>query len=597
MLGSLLLSCLFAQAPAATTTSSQDVARVAVTPADAAEQIDAIIAATLADEGIDPAPIADDDTLLRRLSLDLAGTLPDAADAARFGLDDSPQRVGRVVASLLDDPGYGEKWARYWAATIFSRQTNTRPTLEQRRGLTNWLATELNAGTTWDAIASDLLTATGETVAEPRTAFIFAHAGEVEEFTGEVSRVFMGIQMSCAQCHDHPFDRWTRDEFHELAAFFPRVQIRPSRDGVRLSFTVQSLVRGRERPTPDQLFAFADRNRDDLLDEQELMTGRLRQVGGYLLRRADANNDKKISREEVANAPNPMQTGQGAMEHRMSNLIDPTEEGEIKQPRLFTTGAGLPPNASDLERRFAAAAFITSTENVWFARSVVNRYWAELMGEGFYVPVDDLGPDRQPALPEVVDLLSEGFVASGYDLRWLLATITQTEAYRREGRADAVETGLAGAEGQVPTRLRGDQVFDALASALAINEDELARRRQSPRAPTEREYVGELFGGDPSVATRDEAATISQALFLMNTEAIESLIDGDRRTVVGEVLQRHRSNADALEELYFRTLGRAPDAEEQQQMLRYIRRARSRTEGFEDVTWSLLNSAEFLSRK
>ena len=563
-------------------------------PAQTAAEIDLLIEFALEEEGVTPSEPSDEVTFLRRLSLDLAGQIPDSVDVAAYAIDPSADREGRAIDRLLTAESYGDRWARYWGAAIFSRATSTRPLKQNRRMFESWLADELNAGTGWDVVMTELLTAEGSTQEVPQTAFFMAHAGEPEEVAGEASRLLMGIQISCAQCHDHPFDRWKREEFHEFAAFFPRVQMRPRRDSGPVYFEVMSHSGAtRQRPEPRQVFAFADRDRNGILDAQELQQPRLRQVARYLLRVADTNQDGQLSLEEVETAPPvPINTGQGAPEHLMPDLADPEAAGAAMSPRLMTTGAALPTGTSDLERRFAVSAFLSDRENVWFARSVVNRYWNELLGEGFYVPIDDLGPDREPALPEVVDLLAEGFVESGYDLRWLLETIVRTEAYRRQPSVEHRDLGLAGAAGPIPSRLRGDQIFDTLATSL----DFTPAPSRGPRGQTEREYVGELFGPDVSVSQNEQSLGIPQALFLMNADGLETLLSTRGRTRVAAIAREAASERDAVDELFRTFLGRSPSDPERATMVSYLVRSSSRSEAIEDIAWALINSAEFLTK-
>ena len=589
-------SILAALAPLALTWPLTSLAVAAdstpLSPSEAAAKIDRLVDAELDVLDVTPAKRVDEDVLLRRLGLDLAGQVPSSTQAALFALDRSPSRLDRAIDELLASESYGDRWARYWAAAIFTRSTNPRPVVGYKRNLETWLADELNAGTGWDAIVTELLSAIGDAETTPQTALLMAHAGQPEEVAGEVSRLFMGVQISCAQCHDHPFDRWTMREFHEFAAFFPRVQLRPRRDNGPILFTVQSFTGRSQRPDPAQFFAFADRNRDGYVSQDEA-NGQIRQAFRYLVRVGDRDDDGRLTLDEIKNAPlPPMQTGQGAAEHRMPNLSDPTDLGEVMDPTLFGTGDGIAAGTTDLERRLAAAAFVTSPENVWFARAVVNRYWNELVGEGFYVPVDDLGPDREPALPGVVDVLADGFVASGYDLRWLLGTIARTESYARGVSPDNADLAIAAAAGAAPTRLRGDQLFDRLGNVLGIEE----RDARSRRTTTEREFVADLFGADPSTSKTDLTAGIPQALFLMNAEGLEKLIDTRGRNEIAAVVREAENMTEAVERLYDHILGRLPTDAERRLLRQHLKAEANSETAIEDIAWALLNSAEFLSR-
>ena len=97
----------------------------------------------------------------------------------------------------------------------------------------SWMTESLKANDGWDDIARAMITASGDVRENGDTAIIFVQEGSPEDIAGEVSRIFLGIQMQCANCHDHPWDRWKRDEFHELAAFFPRISLRPVREEMR----------------------------------------------------------------------------------------------------------------------------------------------------------------------------------------------------------------------------------------------------------------------------------------------------------------------------------------------------------------------------
>ncbi len=168
-----------------------------------------------------------------------------------------------------------------------------------------------------------------------------AHLGNPEEVTAEVSRIFLGIQIQCAQCHDHRTDRWKREQFHELTAFFPRLAVKRSNNGDQRAFRVQG---------------------DD-------------KAGG---KRAPGAADNVT------------------LEHHMPDLNDPQAEGKLMQPVFFATGQKLELGMSDAERRATLAKWLTAPEDVYFSQAFVNRLWAELVGRGFAEPVDDMGPDHKP---------------------------------------------------------------------------------------------------------------------------------------------------------------------------------------------------------
>ena len=139
------------------------------------------------------------------------------------------------------------------------------------------------------------------------------------------------------------------------------------------------------------------------------------------------------------------------------------------KPVFFVTGQTLPVGTPDVERREAIAQWITGHGDRWFAKAFVNRMWAELVGHGFYEPVDDIGPDRSCAAPHTLDYLAEHFANNQYDIKWLFRVILATEAYQRESRS-RFESEQAPFAASCPQRLRGDQLFNSLTEVLGIGE-------------------------------------------------------------------------------------------------------------------------------
>ena len=165
------------------------------------------------------APPVDDQTFLRRASLDLIGRRPTPKELTSFADDKDPDKRNQMVARLMDDLSYGRNWGRYWRDVILYRRTDQRVRVTAKE-LGDFVMRKLNSNAPWDQVAREFITATGNVRENGNTALIMAQSGEPEETVAEISRIFMGIQIQCAQCHDHPYDRWTRRQFHELAAFF-----------------------------------------------------------------------------------------------------------------------------------------------------------------------------------------------------------------------------------------------------------------------------------------------------------------------------------------------------------------------------------------
>lgn len=520
----------------------------AVPPEEVARQVDALLTSELsAGSATAQGGRSSDELFLRRLALDLVGELPLPEELTSFVLDPSPDKRAQAVERYLGDRRMGLHWGRYWRDVILSRRTDERA-LISAVGVTEYLAETFNAGAQWDEVARAFLTARGNLAESGETALIAAQWGEAADLAAEASRIFLGIQIQCAQCHDHPTDRWKRVQFHELAAFFPRVEIRPLRaEGKRLGFEVISFDQPPRRP----------------------------------MRR-----DKKV-------------------EHYMPDLDDPQAPGTLMQPVLFVTGQKLETGTTDLERRGLLADGLASRKNHWFSRAYVNRIWSELTGRGFYEPVDDLGPDRTCLAPKTLQRLSDEFERNRFDVKWLFRTIALTEAYQR-----TTPLGLTVAKpGQESSnlsdcchqRLRSDQVYNRLARLLELPDGPLGQDRKGKLNPrvlerTPRLLFYSVFGYDPSTPADELAGSIPQALLLMNAPQLARSMRATGDTPLARMLAENPNDADAVTELYLQCLGREPRPAEREACLTHLGQAHTRAEAFEDLLWALVNSTEFLYR-
>lgn len=222
--------------------------------AELAALIDEYVENRLKAERVPPAEPADDAEFLRRVYLDLHGVVPTAEQAAHFLADTRPDRRARLVDALLAGPRYGEHLADVWQGYLVSPLADDRPVRADQ--LRKWLAGRFNT-TTWDRLATELLTATGRIEENPAVIYLIESrfprtAPDLADLT---SRYFLGVRLSCAQCHDHPFVAWKQQDFWGMAAFFTQVQTpgKPklvNKVGVKdnLDLTLDSL---KEDGTPD----------------------------------------------------------------------------------------------------------------------------------------------------------------------------------------------------------------------------------------------------------------------------------------------------------------------------------------------------------
>jgi len=579
---------------------------------EVAGELDALLEENLKKAGVELAPAASDEDFLRRVSFDLTGIAPSPEEVTLFSIDPDPNKRALLVDRLLRSDVYGENWARYWRDVLYSRAVEQRARLGQQ-AFEKWIAGQLVENHSWADITTRLITATGDVSTEGATALLYAQRAEPDEVAAEVSRVFLGIQLQCANCHDHPSDKWKRDQFHALAAFFPRLLVKPV-PGEKRSFAIASFTPDRRTGDPRADFARMLSQADDLVARLDrdadggISAAEAKKAPGPFLNRlfeqGDADKNGLLTAEEIRKIPPPpLRGGRGTAEYFMPDLQNPQSVGTQFHPTFFLNGKSPGEGQSDLERRQALAQYIVDPQNEAFSQAFVNRMWAQLLGEGFVMPVDDMGPERSARHPEVLATLSRQFTASGYDIRWLLQTIVATRAYQREIRPkSAVENPPAFASA-LATRLRADQLYSAITRVLGVEDlgNAPGRPRQQGLARygdnSPRGQFHQLFGFDPSTPPDEQLGNLPQALFLMNSTAVHSLIAGKGATRLSGILARHSDNNDALRELYLHVLSREPSDRELEICREYIGEVKDRNDSFEDILWSLVNSTEFQTRR
>jgi hypothetical protein len=501
-------------------------------------EIDRLVAAELAKAKIAPAPRTTDEQFIRRVYLDLTGRLPMPADVTEFLADKANDKRARLIDRLLESEDYSRHWAQYWRTVITSRTTDFRANVFAR-SFEAWLTAQLQANKSWAAVAHDMITGSGtlrfdDPEKDGQAYFMLSRLGAdaITERTAETSRIFLGIQIQCAQCHDHPSDVWQRKQFHELAAYFARLRERPVRDGMRMiGFQTVSTFFG---------------------------------------------------------------------EHQMPGKDDP-KKGTVMEPR-FLDGKGPGAGLSDAKRREALAAAITSKENPWFAAAFVNRMWGELMGQAFYQPIDDLGPQKEAIMPDVVGRLAGAFRGSDYDVKLLLRELMNSETYQRQIRpGESADDHLLFAASN-PVRMNADSLWQTLVGTLGRLEPGPRMGGPGAGAPFARlqTFEGNFkaeFGYDPSTRPAEVEGSVSQALMLMNNPLLNARIQATGTNLLGRILSSYTQDDEALRVVYLRALARRPTDRELERCRQHISRTGNRAEAFEDILWALINSTEYQTKR
>jgi len=497
------------------------------------EQLDQVYLETAQLSPSDLDDVIDDEQFLRRVSLDLIGRQPTPDELSAFLADSSPAKRPAAVEQLLSSSEFGSNWAAYWSDVIGYRVPPPELTFLDYTLFEEWLAMRINQNAPWDDTVRRILTASGKVKDHPEATFIGFHEADTTRLASETARVFLGLQIGCAQCHDHPFDEWQRAQFHELAAYFVRASAK---------------------------MPWNDSGEIEVKDK-------------------------------------------GKGEYEMPNVADPTRKGTMMVP-AFLTGQKFETGKSDLERRTELAGMIANSQNPWFAKSYVNRVWARLMGRGFYEPVDDIGAGNEPQLRQVHQPLTAQFIASGFDAKSLFRIIVNSRAYQQRlpGSPSAEDNPYAAGR---TTKLRGDEVFQSLVTAIDLPNVTPPRMaptkeiRFPPPPKSTKDIVSEVFGFDPSQRPEDISRTLNQAMLLMNNEQLQAQINArpDSGTALSKLLTAETDDSRAVTRLFQLVLARQPSETESRISLEHVSSLQDRGAAFEDLLWSLINSAEFTTKR
>lgn len=188
--------------------------------------VDTAVFANLKELGIPPSPVCDDSTFLRRVTLDIAGRLPTDEEAKAFLANKSADKRNQWIDELLRSPDYADFFAGKWTAVLKNRRDDASD-MVSNFAFHAWVRDSLLANKPYDQFVRELLAATGTVIDNPPVAW-YKRVKEPKDQIEDVAQLFLGVRMQCAQCHHHPFERWSQDDYYSLAAFFGQVGRKPS---------------------------------------------------------------------------------------------------------------------------------------------------------------------------------------------------------------------------------------------------------------------------------------------------------------------------------------------------------------------------------
>lgn len=476
-------------------------------------EIDKLVAAKWERMKVQPSELCSDEEFVRRVHLDLTG-LPPSSDRVRsFLADDRPTRAKRdaLVDELLKTPEYTDHWTNKWSDML---QVNSKFLGDEGAKLfREWIRKEVEANTPYDQFAYKIITASGSNKENPAASY-YKILREPAELVENTTHLFLATRFNCNKCHDHPFERWTQDQYYETAAYFAQVGL--ARDA---------------KNAPSQ------------------------NLGGTAVEGA------KPLYEVVADKP------EGEVKHdRTGQVTAPEFPYETPLAKVAFTQPDKP------TRREQFAAWVVSPDNPYFAASYANRVWGYLLGTGVIEPLDDIRAGNPPTNPQLLDYLSAQFVKSGFDVRALTAEICKSRTYQlsiaaNDWNADD-EINFSRAKAR---RLPAEVLYDAVHFVTGAVPDipgagRGVRASQLPDAKLDLKSgflanLGRPVRESACECERSSELQMSAIMAFLSGPAIADAI-GAKENGLARLVATSPDDRKLVEEIYYRTLARAPSAAE-----------------------------------
>lgn len=477
-----------------------------------------------AEQGVEPAELADDLTVYRRLTLALFGRIPSLEEVTAFRSDRRSDRLERWLSRMLQDRDYGD----YFGNRLVRMLTGIEEGLVfvfRRDRMNQWMSDSLIDDKPWSQITEECIAADGLWTSRPAANFLTAAWVDGEGFdlnalAGKTVRSFLGQRIDCAQCHDHFFAEWTQVDFEGLAAFYGQTQL-----------TFSGVV---DRPKVDGYAA------------------EYRIVDAGMIEDMEAAEEGAEPVGRVVNATVPF------------------------HPEWMSTKGS---------RRQQLASWVTHTSNRRFERAIANRTWGLMFGRAWYDPVDDLpDPPEDGEQLDLLDILGQEYRRHDESLQSLIQVIALSDAFRLKSEVPDVEEGMYGrmdtAWARFPlVRLRPEQMIGAMFQAGRVKTIDQQSNvfQRFARFFNENDFLKE-YGDETEDELIQQSATIPQALLRMNGSFTRDLTKVGLFSAVGQLVDFSSDDTTLVQNCFLACLTRLPDAQEREWFVRQLQERQKQTE-------------------
>jgi Protein of unknown function (DUF1553)/Protein of unknown function (DUF1549)/Bacterial Ig-like domain (group 2) len=488
---------------------------------------------------IPPSPPASDAEFIRRAYLDAAGVLPNPSEVEMFLKDTSPDKRNQLIDALIKRPEFVDYWTYKWSDLLLVSSNHLSN--EEMWSYYKWIREGVESNKPWNDFATQIITASGNTLKNGAANYWVIHRDPLDT-SENMAQAFLGINISCAHCHNHPLAKWTQKDYYGMANLFARVRLKTF-------------------------------------------------------------------------APSGFRPGVGPLFNDVTVYSAPT--GEFMDDRLMIPLPPKPLDAAALsseipgDTRQYFAKWLTSSENPFFARNIVNRIWRNFMGRGLIEPVDDLRDTNPATNDELLNALVKDFVAHGYDVDYLIRTVMRSATYQTSSKPlkENADDDKYGSH-FVIRRLPAEVLLDAYSQVTQVPEEfdgypKGMRGMQLPDTAV-KSYFLTAFGRPVRLQARESertsVPTITQALHIINGDTLNNKLRAPGNSV-DMLIRLGFSDEQIVNYLYLASFSRNPTDSERSELLHALDAAeREKTAGADDprrsalidMSWALLTGEEFM---
>lgn len=481
-----------------------------------------------------PSPFADDEEWLRRVTLDIVGHIPSLDETEKFLKDDSPSKRELWIEKLLKSPDYSRNWASIWTNLLIGRRT---PDRIDREGLRKFLETAFSRNTPWNTLVADLVGAEGSQKTNGAVNFLLAHLNDgAVPATSLTARLFLGTQLQCTQCHNHPFNDWKQNQFWELNSFFSQTRRfdhqKPDPDTGRLEFDYAELI-------------FIDGEGPAHFEQRNGLV----KVAYPIYEGVEISPDNTVKRRlELAKLMTRSESNQLA--RAMVNRMWGHFFGVGFTRPLDDLGPHRPPSHPEILDRLTLEFHNADYDLKKLIRWICASEAYQLTSRGQGANVDDVPSRGEP--PRFSHMVVKS--------------------------------------------MSPEQLFDSLQVAIRVHGDQRPdwTAWEDRRQNWLQQFVLEL-GTDENDESTTFNGTIPQALMMMNGTLINEALNTNNPGLLKQVIDSGDKDTVQIQSVFLATLGRKPTPGEVSAARKILGNNETLQQSFQDLLWALLNSNEFIS--